>query len=100
MEQNEVEQIELPYSENGTITLNMTIVDTNSSYEWDKNAEKITYTTSDKSVVAVDSNGKLTINGTGTATIDIKVAKTAYHKASVKTIPVTISEPIDTENIE
>ena len=69
VEQNEVEQIELPYSENGTITLNMTIVDTDSSYEWDKNAEKITYTTSDKSVVAVDSNGKLTIKGTGTATI-------------------------------
>ncbi|MCI5525919.1 MAG: fibronectin type III domain-containing protein [Dorea sp.] len=52
---------------------------------------KLTYQTSDKSVVAVDANGKVTVKAPGKATITVKAAATDTYKAATKKITITVA---------
>ena len=58
---------------------------------------KITYKTSDKKVAVVDKKGKVTIKGTGIATITVKATASGYNaktlKATVKVSPSKASAP-------
>ena len=58
---------------------------------------KITYKTSDKKVADVDRKGKVTIKGTGIATITVKATATGYNaktlKVTVKVSPSKASAP-------
>jgi len=53
--------------------------------------EKLTYTTSDSKVVAVNANGKVTIKGTGKATITINSAESANYKAASAKVTVKVA---------
>ncbi|MCD8007915.1 MAG: CHAP domain-containing protein [Clostridiales bacterium] len=51
---------------------------------------KLTYTSSDTSVVKVSSSGKCTMKGVGTATITVTAAKTSVYKKATATVKVTV----------
>ena len=52
----------------------------------------LTYQSSDSAVATVDSNGKVTAEGAGTATITITAAETDNYNATTKQITVTIAK--------
>ena len=56
--------------------------------------EKITYTSSDKSVVTIDPNGFVTAIGTGEATITASVPATEYYEAGSATCKVTVGSEL------
>lgn len=88
----EEDQVEIEFEENATFPLNVSIADQDTAFELGENAGKISYTSSDESIVSVDSKGTITINGVGTAVITIKAAKTAYHKAASGTVTFVINQ--------
>ena len=51
---------------------------------------KLTYATSDKKVAMVDSKGKVTIKGTGKATITVTAAETDTYQKATKKITITV----------
>lgn len=51
---------------------------------------KLSYVSSNKKVATIDSNGKVTIKGTGKTTITIKAAETDTYSAATKKITLTI----------
>ncbi|MCD8354418.1 MAG: Ig-like domain-containing protein [Clostridiales bacterium] len=51
---------------------------------------KLTYASSDTSVVKVSSSGKCTMKGVGTATITVTAAKTSVYKKATATVEVTV----------
>ncbi|MCC8075693.1 MAG: DUF2272 domain-containing protein [Clostridiales bacterium] len=51
---------------------------------------KLTYTSSDTSVVKVSSSGKCTMKGVGTATITVTAAKTSVYKKATATVKITV----------
>lgn len=53
--------------------------------------KKLTYTSSDKKVVTVNNNGKVTIKGTGYAVITVKAAKTKSYSAKSVKIGVSVA---------
>ena len=53
---------------------------------------KLTYASSNKSIATVDSTGKVTAVGGGTATITITAAETSSYKKATKTITVTVTK--------
>lgn len=52
---------------------------------------KLSYQSSNKKVVTIDTKGKVTIKGIGSAKITITAAKTAEYKKTVKTVKVTVN---------
>lgn len=52
---------------------------------------KLTYQTSNKSVAAVDANGKVTVKAPGKTTITVKAAATDTYKAATKKITITVA---------
>lgn len=52
---------------------------------------KLSYTSSDKKVAVVDAKGKVSIKGTGKATITVKAAATDTYKAAEKKITITVA---------
>ncbi len=88
----EEEQVEIEFEENATFPLNVSIIDRDTAFELGENAGTISYTSSDESIVSVDSKGTVTINGVGTAVITIKAKNTAYHKAASGTVTFVINQ--------
>ena len=52
---------------------------------------KLTYQTSNKSVAAVDANGKVTVKAPGKTTITVKAAATDTYKTATKKITITVA---------
>ena len=52
----------------------------------------LTYSSSNKKVVTVDKNGKVTIKGAGNAVITIKAKATDEYKAATKKVKITINQ--------
>ena len=57
---------------------------------------KLTYKSDKTAVAAVDSTGKVTVKGAGTAKITISAAATANYKAASKVITVTVNKATQT----
>ncbi len=56
----------------------------------------LTYASSDKSVVTVDGNGKVTIKGAGTATVKVTAVETDNYKAAELSVKITVAKASQT----
>jgi len=53
---------------------------------------KLSYTSSNEKVVMVDSAGKATIKGAGTATVSVKAASTKNFESAIKTVTIKVGK--------
>ena len=86
----------IPAKRNQTIVGNASYTKTHGNKAFSLNAKltvgngKMTYTSSDKKVVTVDSKGKISIKGSGKATITIRAATTATFNGASKNVTITV----------